>query len=144
MRKISLLGLLLFLALIKPDPAAAKKILPRFQGRASSSVSVSPSSRVSVSPRLRSDRLALVVTFGNLQNASSVTYGLTYLTADREEGAGGTIRYQGDNLATRELLFGTCSKGVCRYHSAISNMKFEVISTLNSGVKILKRYRVRV
>lgn len=101
-------------------------------------------SGISVSPRLRNDRKALVITFSNLQNANSISYNLIYQTNGQEEGAGGTVRPSGEQVATRELLFGTCSKNVCRYHANITNMRFEIISDLKSGKKSLKRYRIRI
>jgi len=99
---------------------------------------------ISVSPKLRSDRKALIVYFGNLQNAENVSYMLIYKTNGQEEGAGGSVRPAQGTTATRELLFGTCSKNVCRYHANISNMKLEVTAKLKSGKTLLKRYKIRV
>lgn len=99
---------------------------------------------VSVSLKLRRDRKALTVYFGNLKNASNVSYVLTYKTNGRGEGAGGSVRPSDGNNTSRELLFGTCSKTVCTYHQNISDMKLEVSGQLKSGKFFLKRYKIKV
>ena len=97
----------------------------------------------SVSPKLRKDRKALVVYFNNLQTTKSVSYMLIYKTNGQEEGAGGSVKPSERN-ATRELLFGTCSKNVCRYHPNLSNMSFEVKAQLKSGKNLIKRYKIKI
>lgn len=122
---------------------AEAKLLPQARGKTVSAPIKSSGSGISISPRLRSDRKALTISFGNLQNATSVSYTLTYQTNGQQEGAGGTISSAGSS-ATRELLFGTCSKNVCRYHTNITNAKLEVRYTLVNGKTYLKRYRIRI
>lgn len=122
---------------------ADAKVLPQSKTKKSvGRVFAGPS--ISISPRLRVDRSALLVSFGNLQNASTVSYILTYAQNGQQEGAGGSVNPADGNSATRELLFGTCSSGVCRLHSGISNMRFEINTELKSGKKVVKRYRIRV
>lgn len=101
-------------------------------------------SAFNVSPRLRSDRRALIVNFSNLQNALAVSYSLTYKTSTQEEGAIGSLSLGGSASATSELLFGTCSKNVCKYHTGIKDAKLEVSYTTKSGKKYLKRYKIKV
>lgn len=122
----------------------ALKILP--QSKVSSKISApkrSSGAGISVTPKLRNDRHALLVYFSNLQNAESVSYMLIYQTNGQQEGAGGSVKPSEGN-ASRELLFGTCSKNVCRYHPNITNMKLEVTAQLKSGKKLLKRYKIRI
>ena len=102
------------------------------------------SAGIGVSPRLRSDKRALEVYFSSLQNASSVSYLLTYATSAQDEGAMGTLNLNKGSSQSTELLFGTCSKNVCRYHTGISNMRLEVTYTSLSGKKYLKKYRVKI
>ena len=116
------------------------KVLPRFRGSGGRIIS----SGVGVSAYLRSDRLALVVNFSNLSKANNVSYTLSYQTNGKEEGIGGSIDSSGGNSASRELLFGTCSGGVCRYHTGLTNMKLEVTTELASGRRTLRRFRVRI
>ena len=143
---ISSLIVFIFVFAISGSLANAK-LLPQAKGSASSAKTkvVSSGKSISVFPKLRKDRKALIVSFGNLGLARSVEYSLIYRTQDHEEGAGGSINMKTESGgATRELLFGTCSKTVCRYHANISNMRLEVISQLKSGKKTLKRYRIKV
>lgn len=122
---------------------AEAKVLPRFKSGGSGKTYTAPLTTVAVSPRFRSDRRALNVYFSGLNNASSVTYSLTYDTNGKTEGVGGTIKNQG-NAVSRELVFGTYSSGYWRYHTNITNMKFEVVSELNSGQKAIRRYKIRI
>lgn len=139
MKKIILL-LVVFLFASKPVEA---KLLPRF-AKSGQAGRGRYTSGVGVSAYLRGDRLALVVNFNNLNKANSVSYTLSYQTNGKDEGIGGVIDSSGGSSASRELLFGTCSSGVCRYHTNIANMKLEVTSELTSGRKTLKRFRIRV
>ena len=110
------------------------KLLPRF----------TKTSKLVISPKLRRDRLALIITLSNLQKVNNVTYTLMYQTNGKDEGVSGTIDFSAGTSVTRELLFGTCSAGVCRYHQNISNMKLEVVSKLPNGKQTLKRYRIKI
>lgn len=100
----------------------------------------STSSDISVSYKVNGSSLA--VTFGNLKNATSVSYALMYATNGQQEGAVGTINPKGANTATRSLLFGTCSKNVCRYHSNISDVVLEVTANLKSGKTFSQTYPI--
>lgn len=122
------------------SPAYAK-VLPRFQGKP---VKATGGAAVGVFPKLRADRQALLVTFTNLQLANSVSYTLMYQANGNEEGAGGSVDSSAGSTATRELLFGTCSAGVCRYHSGMSNMRLEVTVEYKNGKKATRRFRIKV
>lgn len=130
--------------LITNSPQVEARVLPQAKGAVAPAAKKTAYSGIIVSPRLRADRNALEVSFSNLQNATSITYNLYYQTNGKEEGAGGTIAIAGASSLSRELLFGTCSGVVCRYHTNITDMKFEITSELTNGKKILKRYRIKV
>ncbi len=138
-RLLCLLILLIFLGLTPTKVAA--KVLPRFKNTSSYSGTYSG---ITVYPYLRADRQALLVNFGNLNNAVNVSYMLIYQTNGKDEGVSGSLDASVGNSASRELLFGTCSSGVCRYHPGLTNMRFEVTYELTSGRRYLKRYRVKV
>lgn len=143
MRKIifSLILLILIKFLIISNVEAS--LLPRFRSLARTARRGSYSG-ILVSPRLRSDRKALIVNFANLKKVKNVTYTLIYQTNGRDEGVSGSLDASSGDAVTRELLFGTCSSGVCRYHTNISNMRLEVNTELTSGKRTVKRFRVRV
>jgi len=124
------------------------KLLPRFQGSSGSSSSssaapVASSKTVAVSPRYLPGKSGLKVFFGSLQNATSVSYILTYETNGKAEGVSGSVKPSEGNTS-RDLLFATCSSGVCNNHGKITNMRLEVTSKLKSGKTSIKRYRMRV
>lgn len=139
--KIALFVLPFFLFIFSPIVEA--KVLPRFsQGNTNPIRKSAGAKGISVYAKLRSDRKALLVTFSNLQLARAVTYILTYKTDGKDEGVSGSVDTSGGS-ASRELLFGTCSSGVCRYHPNLSNMRLEVVSELTSGKKSVKRFRIK-
>lgn len=146
MNKILIILAVIFSLLLFPKNIEAK-VLPQAAKNTQKQISggKNPSGTgIRVSPRLRADRRALVVNFANLQNASNVSYALTYNTGEQQEGALGTLNLGGASNSSSELLFGTCSKNVCRYHTNISNARLEVSYTSKSGNKYIKRYKIRV
>ena len=143
MKKILFIVALIFLLSISSQETYAAKTLPQSKSNNKTVVSKSQGSGINVTPKLRRDRQALVVYFSNLQNAQNVSYMLIYKTNGQEEGARGSVKPSEGN-ATRELLFGTCSKNVCRYHPNITNMSFEVTAKLTSGKNLIKRYKIKI
>lgn len=127
------------LSLLSIIPVTQAKVLPRFK-KATAPVTARG---VSIYPRMRADRHALVVTTSNLSLANSVSFTLIYQTNGKDEGASGSVDVS-QGTVTREVLFGTCSSGVCRYHPNISNARFEVVTELKNGKKSVKRYKIKV
>lgn len=132
---VIILSLLHFLTLCARPALAKKKI--------GSKKTAGFSWGITVSPRLRKDRKALTVNFSSLQNANSFTYELTYLADGIDQGVYGSVTPKGENSTVRELLFGTCSHGVCRYHTNIENMRFTVTANLKNGKKTIRKYLVK-
>lgn len=123
---------------------AEAKVLPQAKTGVKKAATTVKSAGIGVTPKLRSDKRALMVNFSNLQNASAVSYLLTYKSSVQDEGAMGALNLTGGSSQTSELLFGTCSKNVCKYHTGIKNAKLEVSYTTKSGKKYLKRYKIKV
>lgn len=107
-------------------------------------ISTQATNTVIVQPGFMPGRGGIRVYFGNLQNAKSVSYTLSYETNGKAEGVSGSVSPSDGNSTTRELLFGTCSTGVCTPHKNIKNMKLEVKSQLTSGKTAIKRFRIKV
>lgn len=134
---------LVFFSLFLFTKTAEAKLLPQAKS-AKTAVKASGGTGIGVYPKLRADRRALVINFSNLQNARNVSYMLVYQTSTQEEGAMGAINLTGSSSASQELLFGTCSKNICRYHTGINNTRLEISYTTKSGKKYLKKYRIKV
>lgn len=143
MKKFSIL-LVILMALIFTERADAKVLPQSAKSPARQTVSKSVGTTIGAYPKLRPDRRALIVNFANLQNAKSVSYMLVYKTAAQEEAAMGALNLTGRTIDSAELLFGTCSKNVCRYHTNIKNARLEVSYTSKSGKKYLKKFRIKV
>lgn len=145
-RKIAfgLLLAVLFLA-TSVTPARARRLLPRAGGSstATRSTGAISSSGPSVKVKFRTDRLAIIVTFANINQAASVNYLFSYNSRGTTQGAQGSVNVA-ENNTSREILFGTCSHGVCRYDYGISGAKFVVTMKLPNGRKIIKTFNLRV
>lgn len=142
MKKYLLLVFILFFLLTLSSPAEAK-LLPQSKS-VKSKLLPAVAKSFSVSARLRADRKALFVTFSNPQKVKNIAFTLTYQTNGKEEGAGGSVPINSPSVVTRELLFGTCSSGVCRYHSNMSNMRLQVSYESLAGKRYIKRFKIRV
>ena len=141
---IFILGVFVFALLAAPT--LAKKVLPRARSTGSSkSTGGATAGKVGTTVKFRGDRRAIVVSFSNLTSARAVSYTLSYATRGTTQGAGGSIDPSTTGAtASRELLFGTCSHGVCRYDTGITNAKLVVTYTLGNGKKYLKSFRLKV
>ncbi len=120
------------------------KVLPQAAKSGKSITVKSTGTTIGVSPKLRADKKALRVYFSNLQTVSAVSYLLIYKTNGQEEGAMGGLNLTGGSSQNQELLFGTCSKNVCRYHTNIKDARLEVSYTTKAGKKYLKKFRIKI
>lgn len=143
MKKV-FLALILALLLLPTvaSTAQAKRLLPRAKPAGTRTTVVSASGP-GVSVRFRGDRLAIDASFSNLSSTTAASYVFSYDTRGTTQGASGSINVA-ENNTTREIIFGTCSHGVCRYDSGISNAKFVVTLKLANGKRIVKTFRLKV
>lgn len=111
----------------KSTPAVSKKAVA---GIPYSSAKLSASSR------------SVIVSFINLDKVTKISYMLNYTGSGQSQGVGGTITLSGA-ADSRDLYFGTCSKGVCTPHYTIRNATLTVTATLKSGGTRTKRYILR-
>ncbi|NCN58452.1 hypothetical protein COW99_04005 [Candidatus Roizmanbacteria bacterium CG22_combo_CG10-13_8_21_14_all_38_20] len=146
MKKI-ILFLILLRALSLPVTVDAKRLLPQVAAAnrpAVRSAPISKSKGVSAKVSFGSDHKALNITFSNLIVSKKVDYALTYKSNGRKEAVIGVVNPSEGDGAERELLFGTCSSGVCTYHTRITEAKLIITTTLSNGRKVLKPYRLKV
>lgn len=85
---------------------------------------------------------SVVVNFLNLSHVSSIEYALSYSANGIAQGAMGSFAPSGQGNDSRDLYFGTCSKGVCTPHVGITNASVIVTTTLKSGATHSKRYKI--
>lgn len=120
---------------------SAKKVLPT---KKSGGVT-NGGNNVATSVRFTNYKRAINVGFSGVASARSIDYILSYNSRGTTQGAGGSINPSvSANSASRELLFGTCSHGVCRYDTGITNARLVITIILNNGKKIVRTYRLRV
>lgn len=143
MKKTSYIILSILVSVVlSTSSVSAKKLLPFL--RKATGATTSTSSGVTSSVKFRGDRLGIIVTLDNLQTAYKVNYFLSYQTKGTMQGASGSIADTGVGSVMRDIIFGNCSKGVCRYDSGISNAKFVITIYLNNGRKIVRSYKLKV
>lgn len=99
---------------------------------------------VVVSSSVAPNKQSVTLYLANLQKTKNVQYQLSYMTDGKQEGAGGTINTKGKFSLSRNLLFGTCSNKVCRYHKKLKNAVLTVIITFQDGTSITKTFKLRV
>jgi hypothetical protein len=146
MRIVSSFLIALFMLSISV-PFAQAKVLPQAGKIApKQSAPKANGTTIGVFPKLRADRKAITVNFTNLQNATSVSYSLVYKQgpSGQQEGARGALNLTGQTTDKVELLFGTCSAGVCRYHTNIKDAKLEVSYTSKTGKKYIKKFKIKI
>lgn len=85
---------------------------------------------------------SVVVTFKNLAKVKRVEYSLSYTANGIPQGAMGSFA-PGGGSDSRDLYFGTCSKGVCTPHYGITNAQLIITTTLTSGATHTKRYIIK-
>lgn len=87
---------------------------------------------------------SIVVSFFNLNRVKKITYELSYSAQGIPQGVMGTIVPSGKTSDSRDLYFGTCSKGVCTPHYTITGAVLTVTTQRTSGGTNTKRYRIKI
>jgi hypothetical protein len=145
------LGLIcLYLCLPSPIQAAKKRPhrgwkQPKTATKTTTRTTTTSSTRgTKASVRFRPDRRGIYLNLSwNNDNFAAITYMLTYTTNGLAQGAGGSV-IASTAGQQRELLFATCSAGVCRWHTNIKNARLVIETKLKSGVTIRKPFRLKV
>lgn len=135
---------LLFFSLAFPTNVEAKRLLPYLRKTAASSTRTSGTATgYGLKVKFMPSRLGIVATFSNLNQVSKVSYIFSYASRGVMQGASGTVNTSEVNTV-REIIFGTCSHGVCRYDSGITNAQFVVTTTFKNGKRLIKTFRLKV
>lgn len=138
MRKCILVLLLSLLFLITAIPAHALK--KRVYKTTSTATIISPT----VSVKLSANHQNLLINFSSLNLAQSVSYELTYLANNIEQGVYGSVDPKKSNSDSRNLYFGTCSKNACTLHKNITNTSLTITLKLKSNKSQIRRYKIKV
>lgn len=129
---------------------STSKITKTITGTTKTGWTITGSGEVDVIPYTRSDKHALFLDFEatTFSNITSIYYNLNYDTdndATLRGGQGtlypvsnkpsGTDASTGKLYIRREVVFGTCSNGVCNYETNPRNFRLTVTTTDTSGAK---------
>lgn len=140
MSRIALVAItiLLLLDTSKSQTYAAKRFVPKKTTVKSAAVSGIPA-LISYRP----DKLGLNLSFRSFTGLESVSYSFTYNTNGMAQGIGGKVTADNNPTAARELLFGTCSRGACRYHYNLSGARLILTAKYLNGRTASKSYRIK-
>lgn len=122
-------GILLLIVFIKTPQAFALKKRIRAARAVYSSVKLSRSTH------------SVIATFYALTGVARFDYVLNYSANGIPQGVVGAFVPNGNG--SRDLYFGTCSKGVCTPHYGITNASLTVTTTMTSGATYIKRYVIK-
>lgn len=140
MRKIiEVVLIVLFLSILSASTTfAAKKFIPK-----KTTVRYTASSGIPAIVRYQPNHLGLNLSFSNFSGLENVSYSFTYNTNGVAQGVGGTVTANNNPTETRELLFGTCSRGACRYHYNLSDARLVLSAKYVNGRTATKSYRIK-
>lgn len=127
------------LLLLTPSVHAAK---PRVQKSPPTATKKIVTGVVFSTAKLSSASRSVLISFSNLDKVNKISYMLNYTGSGQSQGVGGSITPSG-TTDSRDLYFGTCSKGVCTPHYNIKNATLLVTAMLKSGGTRSKRYIIR-
>ena len=140
MRTILVLLIILTYVLILPTSVgAAKKFVPKTTVKKNAPVR----SGFPAVVRYRGDHLGILLSFANFAGLDSVAYSFTYTTNGIPQGVGGTVTQNNNPTSARELLFGTCSHGVCTYHYNLKDARLSLVAKYTNGKTLTKSYRIK-
>ena len=129
MKRIIIIATIIFLVLVsaKYQPAYALKKRIRAARAVYSSVKLSRATH------------SVIPTFYALPGVAKFDYVLSYSANGIPQGVVGSFVASGSN-ASRDLYFGTCSKGVCTPHYGITGASLTITTTMTGGATYIKRY----
>lgn len=130
--------LLYFFEFVTPSVFAAKKFSPK-----KTAVRYTSSAGIPAIVHYQPNHLGINLSFSNFNGLESVSYSFTYNTNGITQGVGGTVTANNNPTDTRELLFGTCSRGACRYHYNLSNARLVLTAKYTNGRTSNKSYRIK-
>jgi hypothetical protein len=131
---IILIFVIIGLNLVVPVSAAKKRIRRIAPGSTAVIYSTAKLNRITHS---------VDVYFQNLNSVSKINYELSYNANGIDQGAMGSLIPNGAT-DSRNLYFGTCSKGVCTPHNNITGATLTIQSRLKSGGTNTKLYRIKI
>jgi len=102
---------------------------------------VIPTVTSSTTVDIKGNKEATITISGVPSGTETIKYDLSYDTqSGNVDGALGTITIEdGADTATEKITFGTCSSGVCRYHSIKGDVRGSFTFTGRYGKKILEK-----
>ena len=132
MKRIAIFAAIIFLLLISAKYAPAYALKKRIRAARA----------VYSSVRLSRGTHSVVATFYAIPGVNKFDYILSYSANGIPQGVVGAFVPSGSNNS-RDLYFGTCSKGVCTPHYGITGASLTITATTTGGATYIKRYVIK-
>ena len=101
---------------------------------------VIPTVDSSVKATIEGSKDGVITISGIPKGTTEIEYELSYSTKTGSiEGVFGSIEIKGESKVTEEITFGTCSSGVCRYHSIEGPVKGTFKFSGSYGKQLLEK-----
>ena len=122
---------------------AAKKFTPKSTSTTTTGKTSSGGGSIPAIVRYKPDKGGILLSFSNFSGLASVSYSFTYNSGGLPKGAAGTVTAANNPTSQRELLFGTCSGGVCKYDQGLSGARLTLTAKRTNGTTVTKPYRIK-
>lgn len=132
MKRIAIFAAIIFLLLISAKTAPVFALKKR----------VRAAKAVYSSAKLSRGTHSVIATFYAIPGVSKFDYILSYSANGIPQGVVGAFVPSGSN-DSRDLYFGTCSKGVCTPHYGITGASLTITATTTGGATYIKRYVIK-
>src|SRR5450759_5319286 len=132
MKRIAIFAAIIFLLLISAKTAPVFALKKR----------VRAAKAVYSSAKLSRGTHSVIATFYAIPGVSKFDYILSYSANGIPQGVVGAFVPSGSNTS-RDLYFGTCSKGVCTPHYGITGASLTITATTTGGATYIKRYVIK-
>jgi hypothetical protein len=136
--------LVIFTLFLYSTPIYAAKKRVKLANTSTTSSTYTSSAAIYSVAKLSRPTNSVVATFPSMNSVKSISYILSYKSNGMEQGAVGTVLPSGSSTESRDLYFGTCSKGVCTPHMGISNASLLIETTLPNGGIHRKKYIIKI
>ncbi len=113
-----------------------------FPTKTLAAVKVAATPKPSASLKYAKPKTSLILNLSNIKNLASISYELTYLSKNIEEGVFGVIKNPKTNTASRTLFLGTCSRKVCTAHKNVKNIAVELKFKTKTGAVTTKMLKL--
>ena len=109
-------------------------------------IKAKPQKDLEISYILSSDKKIITIYFHNLSNIKHINWQLLYRGDKNLQAAmgGNNIAVGQTTSTTAEIVFGTCSQGVCTYYGDVKNVRLKTFVEVRTGKNYQKKFPIDI